>query len=34
VWIGAGTTSHMASLGSTDLLRLTRGQAADLVSPR
>jgi prolyl-tRNA editing enzyme YbaK/EbsC (Cys-tRNA(Pro) deacylase) len=33
VWIGAGTTSHMASLGPADLLRLTRGQAADLVSP-
>ena len=34
VWIGAGTTSHMASLAPADLLRLTRGQTADLVAPR
>ena len=34
VWIGAGTASHMASLAPADLLRLTRGQTADLVAPR
>jgi Cys-tRNA(Pro) deacylase len=34
VWIGAGTSSHMASLAPGDLLRLTRGEAADLVAPR
>jgi Cys-tRNA(Pro) deacylase len=34
IWIGAGTDSHMASLAPADLLRLTRGEAADLVAPR
>ena len=34
IWIGAGTDSHMASLSPADLLRLTRGEAADLVAPR
>ena len=34
VWIGAGSSSHMASLSPSDLLRLTSGQAADLVARR
>jgi Cys-tRNA(Pro) deacylase len=34
VWVGAGTDSHMASLAPADLLRLTRGETADLVAPR
>jgi prolyl-tRNA editing enzyme YbaK/EbsC (Cys-tRNA(Pro) deacylase) len=34
VWVGAGTDSHMASLAPADLLRLTRGETADLVVPR
>lgn len=34
VWVGAGTSSHMASLGPPDLLRLTGGRAADLVAHR
>ncbi len=34
VWVGAGSSSHMASLSPADLLRLTRGEAADLVAPR
>ena len=34
VWVGAGTSSHMACLGPSDLLRLARGRTADLVAPR
>jgi prolyl-tRNA editing enzyme YbaK/EbsC (Cys-tRNA(Pro) deacylase) len=34
VWVGAGTDMHMASLSPSDLLRLARGRAADLVAPR
>ena len=34
VWIGAGSSSHMVSLSASDLARLTRAQAADLVVPR
>ena len=34
VWVGAGTDSHMACLAPADLLRLTRGETADLVAPR
>jgi prolyl-tRNA editing enzyme YbaK/EbsC (Cys-tRNA(Pro) deacylase) len=31
VWIGAGSTRHMASLAPADLLRLTRAKAIDAV---
>jgi prolyl-tRNA editing enzyme YbaK/EbsC (Cys-tRNA(Pro) deacylase) len=31
VWIGAGSTRHMAALAPADLVRLTRGQAIDAV---
>jgi Cys-tRNA(Pro) deacylase len=34
VWVGAGTSSHMACLGPSDLLRLARSRTADLVAPR
>jgi Cys-tRNA(Pro) deacylase len=34
VWIGAGSSSHMASLSPSDLLRLTGGETADLVAQR
>jgi Cys-tRNA(Pro) deacylase len=34
VWIGAGSSSHLASLSPADLVRLTGGQTADLVTPR
>ena len=34
VWIGAGSTSHLAALSPPDLLRLTGARPADLVSPR
>ena len=33
VWIGAGSTRHMASLSPADLQRLTGAQTADLVAP-
>jgi Cys-tRNA(Pro)/Cys-tRNA(Cys) deacylase len=32
VWIGAGTSSHMASLRPAELLRLSGAKAVDLVS--
>ena len=32
VWIGAGTTAHMASLAPTELQRLTRARSVDLVA--
>jgi Cys-tRNA(Pro) deacylase len=32
VWIGAGTTRHMASLAPADLLRLTRARPVDAVA--
>jgi prolyl-tRNA editing enzyme YbaK/EbsC (Cys-tRNA(Pro) deacylase) len=32
VWVGAGTSSHMASLGPAELLRLTGARAFDLAS--
>jgi Cys-tRNA(Pro) deacylase len=31
VWIGAGSRSHLASIAPTELARLTRAEAADLV---
>jgi prolyl-tRNA editing enzyme YbaK/EbsC (Cys-tRNA(Pro) deacylase) len=31
VWIGAGSTRHMAALAPADLVRLTRAQAIDAV---
>ena len=31
VWIGAGTTAHMAALAPTELQRLTRARSVDLV---
>lgn len=31
VWIGAGSTKHLASLAPTDLLRLSRAEAMDAV---
>jgi prolyl-tRNA editing enzyme YbaK/EbsC (Cys-tRNA(Pro) deacylase) len=34
VWIGAGSSSHMAGLAPADLLRLAGGEAADLVARR
>ncbi|HEU0303533.1 MAG TPA: YbaK/EbsC family protein [Gaiellaceae bacterium] len=32
VWVGAGSTRHMAGLAPTELVRLTRATAADLTS--
>ncbi|MDX6511365.1 MAG: hypothetical protein QOE36_869 [Gaiellaceae bacterium] len=34
VWIGAGSSSHLAALAPSDLQRLAGAQTADLVSPR
>jgi prolyl-tRNA editing enzyme YbaK/EbsC (Cys-tRNA(Pro) deacylase) len=34
VWVGAGTTRHMASLAPGDLQRLANAIPADLVTPR
>jgi prolyl-tRNA editing enzyme YbaK/EbsC (Cys-tRNA(Pro) deacylase) len=34
VWIGAGSSSHLAALSPTDLQRLAGARTADLVSPR
>jgi prolyl-tRNA editing enzyme YbaK/EbsC (Cys-tRNA(Pro) deacylase) len=34
VWIGAGSSSHLASLSPSDLLRLAGAQTADLVARR
>jgi prolyl-tRNA editing enzyme YbaK/EbsC (Cys-tRNA(Pro) deacylase) len=34
VWIGAGSTRHMASLSPTELLRLSRAQPMDAVDAR
>ena len=34
VWVGAGSTSHMAALTPTELLRLSRGQPMDAVDTR
>jgi len=34
VWIGAGSPTHMAALGPTELQRLSGARAADLVGPR
>jgi prolyl-tRNA editing enzyme YbaK/EbsC (Cys-tRNA(Pro) deacylase) len=34
VWIGAGSSRHMAVLSPVDLQRLSRARAADLVAPR
>jgi Cys-tRNA(Pro) deacylase len=34
VWIGAGTSAHMAGLPPAELQRLTGARAADLVAPR
>jgi prolyl-tRNA editing enzyme YbaK/EbsC (Cys-tRNA(Pro) deacylase) len=31
VWVGAGSPSHMAALTPVELVRLTRGEAADIV---
>jgi prolyl-tRNA editing enzyme YbaK/EbsC (Cys-tRNA(Pro) deacylase) len=33
VWVGAGSTAHMASLSPSDLQRLTGARTADLVAP-
>jgi prolyl-tRNA editing enzyme YbaK/EbsC (Cys-tRNA(Pro) deacylase) len=33
VWVGAGSTSHMAGLAPTDLVRLARAQPMDAVEP-
>jgi hypothetical protein len=30
VWIGAGSSRHMASIAAPDLVRLTKGREADL----
>jgi prolyl-tRNA editing enzyme YbaK/EbsC (Cys-tRNA(Pro) deacylase) len=32
VWVGAGSTRHMAALAPTDLVRLTRARTVDVVS--
>ena len=32
LWVGAGSASHMASLGPSELQRLTRARVSDLVS--
>jgi prolyl-tRNA editing enzyme YbaK/EbsC (Cys-tRNA(Pro) deacylase) len=34
VWIGGGSSAHMVSLAPSELARLTRARAADLVVPR
>jgi prolyl-tRNA editing enzyme YbaK/EbsC (Cys-tRNA(Pro) deacylase) len=34
VWIGAGSTRHMAAIGSADLVRLARAQPLDAVGER
>jgi prolyl-tRNA editing enzyme YbaK/EbsC (Cys-tRNA(Pro) deacylase) len=34
VWIGAGSTSHMAALAAADVQRLANAIPADLVAPR
>jgi Cys-tRNA(Pro) deacylase len=34
VWVGAGSTRHMAALTPTELLRLSRGQPMDAVDTR
>jgi prolyl-tRNA editing enzyme YbaK/EbsC (Cys-tRNA(Pro) deacylase) len=34
VWIGAGTSSHMAGLSPAELQRLTGARTADVVGPR
>jgi prolyl-tRNA editing enzyme YbaK/EbsC (Cys-tRNA(Pro) deacylase) len=34
VWIGAGSSRHMAALSPVDLQRLARARTADLVTPR
>jgi Cys-tRNA(Pro) deacylase len=34
VWIGAGSTSHMAALAPTDLLRLAKAETMDAVQDR
>ena len=31
LWVGAGSDRHMAALTPVELLRLTRGEAVDLV---
>ncbi len=33
VWVGAGSPSHLAEVAPADVVRLTRGRAADLVAP-
>jgi prolyl-tRNA editing enzyme YbaK/EbsC (Cys-tRNA(Pro) deacylase) len=33
VWIGAGSTYHMAALSPPDLQRLARARSVDLVAP-
>ena len=33
VWVGAGSTSHMAGLAPSDLVRLARAQPMDAVEP-
>ena len=32
VWIGAGSTRHLAALAPTDLMRLSRAEPMDAVS--
>jgi prolyl-tRNA editing enzyme YbaK/EbsC (Cys-tRNA(Pro) deacylase) len=34
VWIGAGSSMHMAALAPSDLQRLARANPADLIAPR
>ena len=34
VWIGAGTTRHMAALAPTELMRLSRAEPMDAVESR
>jgi Cys-tRNA(Pro) deacylase len=34
VWVGAGSSSHMASLAPTDLVRLARARPVDVVAER
>ena len=34
VWIGAGSTRHMAALAPADLVRLARAEVRDVVEPR
>jgi Cys-tRNA(Pro) deacylase len=33
LWIGAGSASHMAEIGPSELLRLARARAVDLTAP-